>query len=359
MVAIVILITFLSKVLGFAREIVLSSYFGASSISDVYFVSTTIPITFWAVIGMGFVTVYIPIVSKFESGNLDKINDFSGRFLNVIFAFISILVLVFCFYSKSIISLFAYGFTLDQVDLAVSLSRIMVFSLYFTGIVAVTTAYLHSQGNFKLVSAISFPLNLVLIVSIVLAHKYSLDYLAYGFLFASISQVLFILPVAYRSGFRYKLLSPFKDKNISKAIKLSMPVILGVSVNQINTLVDRSIGSNLGEGSISYLNYGFIITSVVHTIIVMSLITISYPTLSRLAIKHNLKKLQGVILKLSRLIIATLIPTTFVFVCFSSEIISLLYQRGSFDQQAVYQTSLTFFLLLPRYYSCWFSRSFY
>jgi len=343
MVAIVVFITFLSKLLGFAREIVLSSYFGASSISDIYLVSTTIPITFWAIIGMGFVTVYIPIVSRFEEQDIDKINDFNGKFLNVILTFITALVIVFYIFSGEIISSFAYGFSLEEVEISISLTRIMIVSLYFTGIVAVATAYLHSQGDFKLVSAISFPLNLVLIVSMILAHKYEIMFLGYGFVLASLSQVFFIIPIAYKSGFRYKLVSPLKDENILKAIKLSLPVILGVSINQINTLVDRSIGSNLGEGSISYLNYGFIITSVVHTIIVMSLITIAYPTLSRLAVNHNIEVLKTIIYKLSKLVLTTLIPITIIFVFFSEEIIKLLYQRGLFDEEATLQTSLTFF----------------
>lgn len=343
MVIIVVFITFLSKLLGFAREIVLSSYFGAGSISDVYLISMTIPITFWAIIGMGFVTVYIPIVSRFEAQDREKLNNFSGKFLNVILIFITALVLLFYSFSEDIISSFAYGFSLEEVQLSISLTRIMVFSLYFTGIVAVATAYLHSQGDFKLVAAISFPLNVVLIFSMILAQKYEIMYLAYGFVLASFSQVAFILPVAYRAGFKYKFLSPLKDKNILNAVKLSLPVILGVSVNQVNTLVDRSIGSTLGEGSISYLNYGFIVTSVVHTIIVMSLITVAYPTLSRFAVNSKIVLLKEIISKLSRLVLATLIPITLMSVFFSEEIINLLYQRGLFDREAASQTSLTFF----------------
>lgn len=343
MIIFVVILSFVSKFLGFTRELVLSNYYGASSISDIYLVSTTIPIVLWAIIGLGFVTVYMPVVTKFDLNDNIKINQFSSKFLNVILFFVTIFILVFHFYSEQIISLIAIGFSSEDIKISIGLTKLMIFSLYFTGIVSVLSAYLQLKGRFKFVAAISFPLNIILITSIILAYNYSLDFFAYGFILASFSQVLFLFPFAYKSGFRYFLLSPFKDRNIKHAVNLSIPVVFSVLFIQINILVDKNISSSFGEGSVSYLNYAFIITSVVHTIIVMSLVSVAYPSITKFIVSNNIIQLSQLIINLMKLTIFALLPVSIFFIFYSVEIIDLIYKRGMFDDVAVENTSLIFY----------------
>lgn len=342
-IIIIFFITFISKFLGFGRELVLSSYFGTSFISDAYLVALTIPSVFWAVIGIGFVTTYIPVVNSLKDKSLYEVNNFTSKFCNFIFIFVTVLVLVVQVYCEHVVLAFAYGFSDEQLQLSMSLTRIMIWSLYFTGIVAVLTGFLNNKGGFKLAAGISFPLNFVVIVSIYFAYTYEVQYLAYGFLIATLSQALLIVPFAIKSGFRYSFGVPFSDEKVRYAFKLALPVILGVSVNQLNVICDKLIGSTLGSGSISSLNYGYMVTTVIHTVIVMSLVTVAYPSFAKIAQKNNVEQMKIIVYKVCSLIMSVLIPATVLFLAFADDIVKLLYQRGEFGQQSVMMTSSTFF----------------
>ena len=153
-IIIIFFITFISKFLGFGRELVLSSYFGTSFISDAYLVALTIPSVFWAVIGIGFVTTYIPVVNSLKDKSLYEVNNFTSKFCNFIFIFVTVLVLVVQVYCEHVVLAFAYGFSDEQLQLSMSLTRIMIWSLYFTGIVAVLTGFLNNKGGFKYATVI-------------------------------------------------------------------------------------------------------------------------------------------------------------------------------------------------------------
>ncbi|HAS6085479.1 TPA: murein biosynthesis integral membrane protein MurJ [Vibrio vulnificus] len=340
-VVVVILITLLSKLLGFGREIILSKYFGTSFVSDSYLIALTIPSVLWAVIGMGLVTAYIPIVSGLKIRTLDEINRYTSKFINVIVIFVVFMILLYGLFSHDFVSLFAYGFTKEQILLSVELTDVMIFSMLFTGVVSVLTGFLHDRGSFNYAAFISFPLNFCVIVSIILASNFSIHFLSYGFLFGTIIQLMFIFLVALKSGFRYSLSTNFYDDNINKTITLAFPVILGVSVNQLNVVFDKTIASTFSAGSISSLNYGFMITSVIHSIVVMSIVSIAFPAFSKLAQRKDLSLLMMLVSKVIKLVLIILVPITVFFIVYSDEIVRLVYHRGAFDEKSIAMTSST------------------
>jgi putative peptidoglycan lipid II flippase len=122
-----------------------------------------------------------------------------------------------------------------------------------------------------------------------------------------------------------------------------LPVFLGSYVNQINTVVNRTLASTLETGSITALNYANKLNMFAVGIIVISLSTVMYPILSKLASEDNIKAFKHNISKSINIIIISMVPIMVMIMDLSKPIVQILFEEGSFDSRATYLTSTALF----------------
>lgn len=342
----VMIITLISKFFGFARDIALSYFYGASNISDAYLISLTIPDVISSFIITGIATAFIPLYNRIRAADgEERVTEFTNNLVNTLTAAAIILYVVSVFFTPQIVRLFASGFDGATVDIAIQLTRVSVISIFFTGLIALSTSYLQIKDNFVIPALIGFPLNLIIIFSIYLSTETSFIVLAIGFVIATATQLVIMLPSIFKSGFVYRLTIDLNDSDLRRMIKISIPVIIGSSINQINVLINRTVASNVTVGGISALNYAYMITFFIHGLFVVSIISIVYPSLSRLATEGNFNGLKRETANVIKALSLIIIPATFGAIIFSKEIVGLLYGRGNFEADAINMTSsaLTFF----------------
>ena len=341
---ILMLLTVLAKTLGLFRDITLSYFYGASFVSDAYLISIIIPTTIFSFIGVGLVTTFIPLFNIIETERgKTYANEFTSNVLNIvnlIFTFFLILILV---YTESFVSLFASGFEDETLNLTIRFTEITIFSIYISSAVSIFKGYLEVNNSFVVPSLMGLPLNLLIIISIVLSSRYNVILLPQGHIVAMLFQLIFILPFVYKKGFRYTKVFDYRNKYILKMLKLAIPVILGVSVNQINVLVDKSIASQLAIGGVSALNYANKLNLFIQGIFVISLATVMYPTISRLAAKGDLENLKRSVSDVIGSVVLLIIPVSVGAMFFAEPIILLLFGRGAFNSSAVNMTSNALF----------------
>src|SRR5690554_102439 len=107
----IMIITVFAKIFGFGREIALSYYYGASTITDAYLISLTIPGVIFAFIGAGIGTGFIPMYSRVrQEQGPDKAMSFTNNVINIVLAFCTIMVAVGVIFTKPLVRLFASGF---------------------------------------------------------------------------------------------------------------------------------------------------------------------------------------------------------------------------------------------------------
>ena len=252
----VMIITIIAKLLGFGRELLLSYFFGANGLSDAYLISQTIPGTIFQFVGTGLATAFIPVYMKVKSaeGN-EKANRFSNTILTAILMFSTIAIVIVWVYTEQIVKLFANGFEGDTLYYAVIFTRIGIFSLYFSAMIYIFNSYLQSNGEFSIVAFVAIPNSVVIMLAIVAGAKMDIMALPIGSVFAVFIQVIILLPAMKRQGYRFGMNFEFGNFYVKEMIHLMIPVIIGVSVNQINVLVDRTIASQIAVGGISALIY--------------------------------------------------------------------------------------------------------
>lgn len=333
-----------SKMLGFIREMVLASSYGASSYSDAYLVALTIPTIIFAAIGGAIGTSYIPLFCEIrENDDKYKSIKFTNNLINIVIIMSLMIIILGMIFTKQFVLLFAVGFKGQTLDLAVKFTRILFIGIIFIGLNYILTSYLQVNGNFNVPALNGFPYNIIIISSIILSAKFNIYILIYGTLLAMISQFLFQIPFAWKKGYKYRAYINIQDENIKKMMYLVAPVFIGVSVNQLNVLVDRTLASTLVEGSISALNFANRLNGFVMGLFVSSIATVIYPMLSNLSAKNNIETFKRSVVKSVNAIALLVIPISIGAMALSTPIVKLLFERGSFDARATQMTSIALF----------------
>ena len=121
---------------------------------------------------------------------------------------------------------------------------------------------------------------------------------------------------------------------------LIAPVLIGVAVNQINTIVDRTIASTLVEGSISALNYATKLNQFVMGMFIVSISSVVYPMLSKLSTENNKEKFNKSIITSVNTVTLLVIPISIGAIILANSIVKLLFQRGEFDVRATQMTAV-------------------
>lgn len=335
------IVTVIAKISGFGRELVLASAYGANMYSDAYLVAMNIPLVIFSSIGTAIGTTFIPIYFdiKNEVGEKRALK-FTNNFLNIVMILCIILVIISILFIDPIVKIFAFGFDKETFNIAVNFTRIFLIGIVFTGLSFVMTSYLQAKNNFAIPGFISVPKNIIIIISIILSTKYGPYFMVWGTLLGMITELLFQIPFAIKNGYKYKLYINIKDKYIKKSIYLILPVFIGVAVNQVNAMVDRSLASTLVEGSISALNYANKLNGFVMTLFITSISSVIYPMLSKLSSEGSKDKFNEYIVRSINTIIILVMPISIGAIVFARPIVEILFQRGKFDLTATDMTSI-------------------
>lgn len=332
----VFVFTMIAKIIGFLREMVLSYTYGAAEISDAYLISQNIPGTIFLFVGTGLTTCYIPVYYRVLKEQGKKESDlFTSRILSIVLLFSTAVIMLVCCFTPFVVKIFASGFEGEALYYAVWFTRIGVLSLYFSSIIYVYTSYLQANNVFGMVAFSGIPNTLIVILSIVLSKKYNIWILAIGTILAFVAQSLLLVVSARRKQFRYHFDLDFKHPYIKEFFLLLSPVVIGVSVNELNTLVDRTIASRISVGAISAMTYGNSIIQLVQGGLVQPIITVLYPSIAESVSQGNHKAVEQSVEKVINSLLAVLLPITAVLMIFGRQIISMIYERGAFDAKAV------------------------
>ena len=341
---IIIIITLSSKILGFGREIALAYFYGTTNISDAFLISLTIPLTLFSFIGTGLATSYIPVYSSLEKDNSNQTSvKFTSNVINLVILVSILLILISVIFTTPIVKLFASGFNGSTLETAVFFTRISVIGIVFSGLVYILTAYLQVNNSFVIPALIGIPYNVILVSAIVFSFYTNIIILPLGNVIGPLSQLALLLPFVYKLGFKYSFNLDYRNKYFSKMMHLSLPVIIGVSVEQINKLIDRTLASQIVVGGISALTYASRLNWFIQGIFAVSIATVMYPHISKMAATKNeegfKKAIRGAINSISLFIIPATIGSMFL----SEAIVALLFGRGAFGTDAVLMTSNALF----------------
>ena len=346
-------LTFLSRILGYFRDLLIARVIGAGLISDCFFVAFKLPNLFRRILGEGAMNAaFIPVVSGVRAKSGKKSAD---MFFSNIFSFLLVALLAFVLileiFMPLIISLIAPGFSdnPEKFNHSINLTRLTFPFVLFICLTSLMGAYLNTLGKFASMAVTPIILNLSLIFTLLIFFKSENLFLISSTLsfvvsIAGIIQVIWMYYNIRRNksklSINFSFLKTFKsDKEITKFFKLLLPAILGNGAYQINLLIDMILASTLPDGSISFLYYADRVNQLPLGVLGIAIGTALLPVLSSQVKKNQKKEAEKSISKAIKFGILFSIPAFFGLLIFSENIISFLFFRGAFEYKDVQATS--------------------
>ncbi|ADL08539.1 murein biosynthesis integral membrane protein MurJ [Thermosediminibacter oceani] len=338
--AVIMIATLLSKILGFFRELLIGSKFGATSVTDAYLVSLTVPAVLFATVAGALSTSFIPVYSEIEAKKgRERAVGFAGNLFNVILIVSLMFSLFGAVFSRLLVKLVAMGFSGETLEMAAAFTRITMFMSAFVALANVLTGYLQSNREFTVPAVIGIPYNVIIISALLFSEVLGIWGLVVATVVAAAFQVLIQLPAAVKKGFKFTPGIDFADEDLKRMGILIIPVVLGTGVSQLNVLVDRMLASSLEEGTIAALNFASRLNGFVYGIFTLSVATVIYPSLSRLSAEGDMEGFKRTLGRALGFVIAIVMPLSAGAMVLRVPIVRFLFERGAFDSRATFMTA--------------------
>ena len=338
--------TMASRILGFARDILVAAMLGAGPVADAFFVAFKLPNFFRRLFAEGaFSAAFVPLFTRRLSEDGAAA---AQRFAEEVLSVLVVALLLFCALVQIAMPWamvgFAPGFVADpaKFDLAVELTRITFPYLLFISVVSQLGGILNSLGKFAAAAATPILLNIALIGALLglTPHVDTPGHaLAWGLFVAGVIQFLWLIEACRRAGMTLRLPRPSLSPRVRRLLVLILPGAVGAGVVQINLLIGVVIASLLPTGSVSYLYYADRINQLPLGVIGVAVGTALLPLMSRQLREHDADAAMASLNRALEFALFLTIPATLALVVMPGPIISVLFERGAFDAAAASATS--------------------
>ncbi|STX92517.1 integral membrane protein [Legionella londiniensis] len=346
------LMTFISRIMGFARDMTLAHFFGASVGMDAFLIAFKIPNFMRRLFAEGaFSQAFVPVLAEYqETRTIEEVRLFLARIAGTLSAILTLVTLVGIIASPYIVFIFAPGFGEGSPRslMAIEMLRLTFPYLMLVSLTAMAGAILNTYGYFGVPAFTPVLLNISMIVAAVFASPHFSNpviALAWGVLFAGIAQLLFQLPFLYQRKLLVKPRLLFSDPGVRRVLKLMVPALFGVSIAQINLLIDTIFASFLKVGSVSWLFFSDRLTDFPLGVFGVAIATVILPHLSRRHTEHSVELFSKALDWGLRLLLLIGVPSALGLALFAMPLISSCFAYGKFSLFDVLQTQKSLFTL--------------
>ena len=328
--------TVASGLLGFLRDGLLSGKFGASSELDSYFAAFRIPDFIYGVLVYGGITVvFLPFFAEQYAKEKDKVWEFANNVLNVFLAFVIVIAAVCLVFAPALVRIMAPGFSGEQLDQTIFLTRVMLVSPILFGVSSVLSGILQYFNRFLAYGIAPLLYNLGIIAGIVfLTPVFGIAGVAYGVVLGAFFYCLVQLPAAVNAGFKYRFVFRPLDPIFTKAFFLMLPRVFSVAAIQLEYVVNLFIASGLAAGSVTIFNFTNNIYILPVSAIGVSFAMAAFPVFSKLFAESNFSELGRKFSSTFRQVAFIVIPSSFLMWLLRDSIIGFIYLHGRFSSEA-------------------------
>jgi len=338
--------TFLSRISGYIKDMVLAGFFGASLVADTFFVAFRIPNLLRELFAEGSMSsAFIPVLTEYRT---KKGEEEAKRIVRIVFTFILLvvgsIVLIGILFSPLIVRIIAPGFIPlpEKFNLTVVLTRIMFPFLLFISLASLLMGALNVKKVFFIPAFAPVMLNLSIILSVFTLTSYfevPIIAVAVGVTIGGFLQFLFQVPSFFKNGYDLRIERDFRHEALKKISILLIPATMAMAVSQINIFVSTILASFLKEGSITYLYYSMRLIQFPIGIFGVAMGMAVLPLFSEHASKGEIDLLKKDFSFSLRLLFFITIPAMLGLIALRAEIIEVLFERGRFTHLDTLQTA--------------------
>lgn len=331
-----------SRVAGFVRDVVIAQAFGAGVGADAFFVAFRIPNFLRRLFAEGaFAQAFVPVLSEYRAQReIADVRDLAAHVSGALIGALALVAVVGVLAAPVLIAVFAPGFLADpeKYALAVEMVRITFPYVFFISLVAFAGGILNTWGRFAIPAVTPVLLNLSLIgAALWLAPVLEIPVvaLAWGVLVAGVVQLAFQFPFLAALGMLVRPRLRRAHEGVARVFALILPAVFGVSVSQINLLVDTIIASFLVTGSVSWLYFSDRMVEFPLGVFGIALATVILPHLSRQHASTAPESFSDTLDWALRLVVLLAAPAAVGLGLLAAPILTTLFQYGAFSAHDV------------------------
>jgi putative peptidoglycan lipid II flippase len=335
-------LTAVSAVLGFLRDVVIAGVFGAGGELDAYLVAQGLMNLVLALVAGAMAKATVPVLAAETSADGDsrKAAHTLSVVLTVTLLILGIGSLLMALAAPAVVTVLAPGFKGPQAELAASLTRIVLIATVLISGTNLLAAAAEAHRRFFWSALQGVPFNIIMIVAaVVFGPRYGVYALAVGFVAGSGARLLCQLVPIRALGLRLRASFDVKDPGFRQIARLIPPLLLGSALGNVNTMVDRAVGSMVGEGTISALSYAWRIISLGETLLVASLLTALYPAFGAAAGQRDLEQMRRLVGRGLSAVATVLMPVLGFLVVCAVPLVAVLFEHGSFSPSDTQRTA--------------------
>ena len=334
--------TLLSRVLGFVREIMLATAFGAGAAMDAFLVALQIPNFGRRMFAEGaFSQAFVPVFTetKTQQGH-EASREMVAVVMGTLGGVLSLITLVGCLAAPALVWAFASGFATDagKEALAGELLRWTFPYLMFISLTSMAGGILNAYGRFALPAFTPVILNLCLIASAFVGDG-GVHVLAYAVFAAGLLQFLVQLPALHALKLLPRPRWAWGDGRVRRILRLMGPVLIGSSVAQISLLLNSNLSTHFGDGSVSWLYYANRLMEFPLGIFSIAVGTAILPALSAQHALADSQRFSATLDWALRAILIIGLPAAFGMVLAAGPLVASVYGHGRFSAEDVRMTS--------------------
>jgi putative peptidoglycan lipid II flippase len=338
----------ISRVAGLVRDVVLATMFGAAANADAFYIAFRIPQFLRRLFAEGaFSQAFVPVLSEYRATRsvaevralVDAVSGVLGAALLGVTALIVLAAPV-------VTLVFAPGFLQipEKMALTTDLIRITFPYLFLISMTGFAGAVLNSYARFAVPAFTPVFLNLTLIAGAVLVSPHFAEptfALAWAVLVAGLVQLVFQIPFIARIGMLPRPRFDVRHEGVRRILKLMLPALFGVSVSQINLLLDTVLASFLPTGSVSWLYFSERLTELPLGVFGIAIATVILPGLSREFSTKSADEFRHTLDWAIKMILMIGLPAGLALLILARPILSTLFQYGALTGRDVDMASLS------------------
>ncbi len=344
--------TLLSRVFGFARDIMIALFLGAGPVAEAFLVAFSLPNMFRRFFAEGAMnTAFVPLYAKKLEGQ-ENATEFARDAFSGLASILIVFTLIAQLAMPWLVFAMASGFVGDaRFDLAVSYGRIAFAYILFISLAALASGVLNASGRFAAAAAAPVLLNMILVAALYAGHLMvssgDIDnaqevqglILAWGVPIAGVAQLVLLWVAAARAGVRLIPRRPRLTPEVKRLAIIAAPAMLAGGVMQINLLVGRQVASFF-DGAIAWLSYADRLYQLPLGVVGIAIGVVLLPELSRRLRAEDAKGGRDALSRAGEISMALTLPAAVALIVISVPLVSVLFQRGAFGADDTAETAL-------------------
>ncbi|MCY1126181.1 murein biosynthesis integral membrane protein MurJ [Frigidibacter sp. RF13] len=360
--------TLLSRIAGFARDVLTANYLGTGPVAEAFLVAFSLPNMFRRFFAEGaFNTAFVPIFSKKLEGGEDA-RTFAEDAMTGLALVVTLFSIVAMILMPWLVLAMASGFAGDErLAIATEYGRICFPYILLISLTALLSGLLNAGGRFIAAAGAPVLLNLIFIAAMVWADRAGWDMgltMAWATPVTGFAQLALVWVAAARMGYPLRFRRPTLSPDIRRLLSIAFPAVLAGGVVQINLLVGRQVGSFF-EGAIAWLSYADRLYQLPLGVVGIAIGIVLLPDISRRLKAGDVGGSRHALSRATEFALFLTLPAAVALVVIPLPLISVLYERGAFGPEdsaatalalAVYGAGLPAFVLQKVLQPLYFAR---